>query len=78
MSHEIFRKSSEVLCPKWYKFWICNLLLGKSSNVFYARRLPTKFSGSLLKSSGQSGTQRNDVKCSSSLSMLRNDIYLYV
>ncbi|KAF2552154.1 hypothetical protein F2Q68_00033711 [Brassica cretica] len=30
--------------------------LSKSSNAFYARRLPTKSSGSLLKSSAQSGT----------------------
>ncbi|KAL0660627.1 hypothetical protein Bca4012_097464 [Brassica carinata] len=34
------------------------ILLGKSSNVFYARRLPTKSSESLLKSSAQSGTKR--------------------
>ncbi|KAL0747454.1 hypothetical protein Bca101_029456 [Brassica carinata] len=32
-------------------------LLEKSSNVFYARRLPTKSSGSLPKSSAQSGTK---------------------
>ncbi|CAN7072707.1 unnamed protein product, partial [Brassica oleracea var. botrytis] len=32
-------------------------LLGKSSNVFYAKRLPTKFSRSLPKFSTQSGTK---------------------
>ncbi|CAN6890992.1 unnamed protein product, partial [Brassica oleracea] len=32
-------------------------LLEKSSNVFYARRLPTKSSGSLPKSSVQSDTK---------------------
>ncbi|KAL0673854.1 hypothetical protein Bca4012_001835 [Brassica carinata] len=32
-------------------------LLKKSSNVFYARRRPTKPSGSLPKSSAQSGTK---------------------
>ena len=33
-------------------------LLGKFSNVFYARRLPTKSSESLLKSFVQTGTKR--------------------
>ncbi|KAF2596817.1 hypothetical protein F2Q68_00008877 [Brassica cretica] len=33
-------------------------LLRKSSNAFYARRLPTKSSESLPKSSAQSGTKR--------------------
>ncbi|KAF3600473.1 hypothetical protein F2Q69_00036483 [Brassica cretica] len=33
-------------------------LLGKSSNAFYARRLPTKSSESLSKSSAQSGTKK--------------------
>ena len=123
-SHEIFRKSSEVFCPKRYKFWICILcvfiykilksyrfnliwlfcllykhkklllkvslfwsnlnvfeyadfsylsqtlknfsedywktlrrLLGKYSNVFYARWLPAKSSGSLTKSPAQGGTK---------------------
>ena len=32
-------------------------LLGKSSNVFYARRLPAKSSESLPKSSAQGGTK---------------------
>ncbi|KAF3496026.1 hypothetical protein DY000_02053929 [Brassica cretica] len=32
-------------------------LLGKSYNVFYGRRFPTKSSGSFLKSSAQSGTK---------------------
>ncbi|KAG5375529.1 hypothetical protein IGI04_040125, partial [Brassica rapa subsp. trilocularis] len=42
----------------------------KSSNVFYARRLPTKSSESLL----LKVVQRTNVKWSPSLSMLRNDI----
>ena len=45
-------------------------LLGKYSNVLYARRLPTKSSGSLL----PKVVQMNDVKWSPNLSMLRNDI----
>ncbi|KAG5406882.1 hypothetical protein IGI04_013001, partial [Brassica rapa subsp. trilocularis] len=45
-------------------------LLEKSFNVFYARKLPTKFSGSLL----PKVVQRNDVKWRPSLSMLRNNI----
>ncbi|KAG5388816.1 hypothetical protein IGI04_030357, partial [Brassica rapa subsp. trilocularis] len=54
--------------------------LGKSSNTFYARKLPTKSSGSVPKSSAQSGihfeyvVQMNDVKWSPSLSMWRNYI----
>ncbi|WZZ52774.1 hypothetical protein YC2023_052881 [Brassica napus] len=49
---------------------ILRRLLGKSSNVFNPRRLPTKFSVSLL----PKVVQRNDVEWSPSLSMLRNDI----
>ncbi|CAN7090816.1 unnamed protein product, partial [Brassica rapa subsp. narinosa] len=37
--------------------------LGKSSNAFYARRLPTKSSGSLPKSYVQSGTNFGYVIC---------------
>ncbi|CAN6840877.1 unnamed protein product [Brassica oleracea] len=37
--------------------------LCKSSNAFYARRLPTKSSGSLPESSAQSGTNFGFVFC---------------
>ncbi|WZY93133.1 hypothetical protein YC2023_065462 [Brassica napus] len=47
-----------MLCPNVRKFDLKTLgnLLGKSSNAFYARRLPMKFSRSLMKFYPQSGT----------------------
>ncbi|WZZ63584.1 hypothetical protein YC2023_074954 [Brassica napus] len=32
--HEVFRKSSKVLCPKWYKFWIYFSDLNKTLENF--------------------------------------------
>ncbi|KAG5388598.1 hypothetical protein IGI04_030139, partial [Brassica rapa subsp. trilocularis] len=87
-SHEIFRKSSEVFCPKWYKFWIC-ILLWKTSQKTIGR-LSEDFLGSIimyfmlddflrslrevLQSLLPKVVQRNDVRWSPSLSMWRNYI----
>ena len=54
-----FSDLRQILEDFWDNSWkTLGRLLGKSSNVFYARRLPTKFSESLPKSSAQSGTKR--------------------